>query len=92
MEHLQIEEIMDFVSIDQADEASMRLGAKVSSHIIGCEKCLEKVRAFQDIYDEFIRMGKEPEKEDLRMTYVHREKPDLTDWSAEGFKKKTEQH
>lgn len=57
MKHLTIDRIIDFVSISEMDKASLELSFFVNEHIRECEECLEKVRAYQDVYDEFVRLG-----------------------------------
>lgn len=57
MKHLTIDRIIDFVSISKMDDASLELSLSVNEHIRECNECLEKVRAYQDVYDEFIRLG-----------------------------------
>ena len=57
MKHLTVDQIIDFVSITKLDNESIELFATVNGHIRQCEKCLELVRAFQNIYDEFCRLN-----------------------------------
>lgn len=56
MEHLSVDEIMDFVSFTKIDEESLALAAKVTGHICECAQCRESVRSFQLIYDEFVKL------------------------------------
>ena len=56
MKHLTVDEIMDFVSLTELNSEAIRLSAYVNGHIRQCEKCLNLVRAFQMIYDEFSRL------------------------------------
>lgn len=56
-EHLNIEDIIKFVSIDDLSEESVKLTVKVNGHIRNCDKCLKLVTAVQVIYDEFVRLG-----------------------------------
>ena len=58
MNHLTIEEILDFVSMNQINDKTLKLASKVNTHIRRCPECLRKVNAFQTVYDEFERMGK----------------------------------
>ena len=53
MEHLTVDEIIEFVSLTKMDSKAIELSATVNGHIRKCEKCLEQVRAFQKIHDEF---------------------------------------
>jgi len=58
MDHLKTEEIIDFVSFDKLNDATIKLASRVNTHICRCDECLRRVRAFQTVYDEFVRMGK----------------------------------
>lgn len=53
MDHLTIDQIIDFVSMDALTEQTLALAASVNGHIRKCPQCLQLVRAFQMIYDEF---------------------------------------
>lgn len=57
MMHLEIEEIVDFVSINTLTQENISLTQKVNGHIRGCKECLEKVRAFQNVHDEMMRVA-----------------------------------
>ncbi len=46
-EHLTAEEMIKFVSFKGLNEETKELASKVNSHILNCDVCLEKVRAFQ---------------------------------------------
>lgn len=56
MNHLTVEDIINFVSLTELNSEALELCATVNSHIRKCEKCLKLVRAFQTIYDEFSRL------------------------------------
>ncbi len=56
MDHLTIDEILEFVDLHSMDAASVRLCARVNGHIRKCEKCFQLVSAFQLLYDEFTRV------------------------------------
>ena len=53
MDHLSVEEIIDFVSISELDGASLELASRVNSHILKCPECLRKVEAFGELYEAF---------------------------------------
>lgn len=53
MEHLNVDDIISFVSLPELNSKATELSATVNGHIRECEKCLKLVRAFQMIYDEF---------------------------------------
>ncbi len=57
MEHLTNDELIAFVSMDRLDGPSLKLASKVNGHIGSCGSCLERLKAFQLIYDEFTRLG-----------------------------------
>lgn len=57
MKHLTIDQITDFISIDSLNAASLELSCLVNEHIRECDKCLEAVRAFQNVYDELKRLN-----------------------------------
>lgn len=52
MNHLTVDEIMDFVSLTELDTESVRLSAAVNGHIRSCEKCRKLVQSFYMIYEE----------------------------------------
>ena len=53
MNHLSVDDIIDFVSINELNSESIKLAATVNGHIRKCDRCLKLVRSFQMIYDEF---------------------------------------
>ena len=57
MNHLTVDDIINFVSLSEMNKEAMELSAAVNGHIRKCEKCLERVRAFQLIYDEFSKLN-----------------------------------
>lgn len=57
MKHLTVDEILNFVSLTELNSESIELSAAVNGHIRKCENCLKLVRAFQMIYDEFMRLN-----------------------------------
>lgn len=56
MEHLTIDEVLDFVSMTELNAESIRLSAAVNGHIRKCDRCLKLVQSFQLLYDEFSRL------------------------------------
>lgn len=58
MTHLTVDEMINFVSFDRVNEDSLAIAVKVNSHIRGCEECLDKLRAFQTVHDELVKLGK----------------------------------
>ena len=53
MQHLTVDQIIDFVSLTKLDKEAAALSAAVNGHVRVCAKCLERVKAFQEIYDVF---------------------------------------
>lgn len=56
MKHLTIDQIISFVSLCKLDEQALELSCLVNEHIRECSDCLQQVRSFQDVYDEFLRI------------------------------------
>ncbi|WP_405344899.1 hypothetical protein [Ruminococcus sp.] len=60
MNHLTNEEIQQFVSFKILSDENLKLAARVNSHILKCDSCLNLVREWQDNYDRALqRQGKE---------------------------------
>ncbi|MBR2043033.1 MAG: hypothetical protein IJ946_01700 [Clostridia bacterium] len=59
MKHLTVDEIIAFVSFEEENESTVRLASKVNGHICSCSQCFEKVCAFQTVYDELTKIGRE---------------------------------
>ena len=57
MAHLEIDEIIEFVSFTKINDETMALVKKVNEHILSCKVCREKVEAAQLVYDELCRIG-----------------------------------
>ena len=55
MNHLTLDEIIDFVSLTEINEESIQLMGKVNAHIAQCRECRELVRSYQLVYDEAMR-------------------------------------
>lgn len=51
MTHLTLDEIMEFVSLNELNEESMQLISMVNTHIAECDECRELVRSYQLVYD-----------------------------------------
>ena len=54
MNHLTKEEIQQFVSFKTLDQENLKLAAKVNSHILECDACLNAVRELQERYDSIL--------------------------------------
>ncbi len=60
MNHLTNEEIQQFVSFKILSDENLKLAARVNSHILKCDSCLNLVREWQNNYDRALqRQGKE---------------------------------
>lgn len=64
MNHLTVDEIIEFVSSNDADQETLLLISRVNQHIRTCDECFKNVKAFQLIYDEFIRLADDEEFRD----------------------------
>lgn len=51
MNHLDIETIINYVTINEVNEETKALAGKVCGHIIRCKECMEKVNAFLTVYE-----------------------------------------
>ena len=51
MRHLNAEEIIDYVTLENMGEENLNLCRNVNSHIRGCGVCLERLRKYLDIHD-----------------------------------------
>jgi hypothetical protein len=56
MKHLTIDEIIDFVTSENITD-SLVLASRVNGHIVRCQECFNKVRAFQNVYDGLVDAG-----------------------------------
>lgn len=59
MNHLTIDEIIEFVSSCNADTETLQLISKVNQHIRSCSQCFQLVQSFQMVYDEFTASDEE---------------------------------
>ena len=57
MNHLTVDDMINFVSLSEMNKEAVELSAAVNGHIRKCAECLELVRAFQMLYDEFSRLN-----------------------------------
>ncbi|MBQ7088270.1 MAG: hypothetical protein IJN04_01330 [Clostridia bacterium] len=54
MNHLTLDDVIDFVSLTEINDESIKRIAEVNSHIAVCRECRELVRSFQLVYDELV--------------------------------------
>lgn len=52
MDHLTLDDVIEFVSLTEINEESMQLISAVNTHIATCGECRALVRSFQMVYDE----------------------------------------
>ena len=52
MEHLSIDEIIQYVTVTKGNRETLELMSKVNGHIRGCSVCKEKVNAYEMVNDE----------------------------------------
>ena len=74
MKHLTVDEIIDHVSFTRIDQHTLENAARVTSHISTCGACLRKVRAFQTVYDELVRLG---DQSAFRRTVMDQEQKEM---------------
>lgn len=58
MAHLTFDEILYFVGINELNKENLDLIAKVGHHVAECAECDKFVASVQEIYKEFVRLGK----------------------------------
>ena len=51
MQHLTVDQMIEFASISGMDQRSVELASTVTTHIRQCSQCFERVKAFQLISD-----------------------------------------
>lgn len=66
MNHLDFDEIVEYVSLNTLDEHALRLASKVDTHVRTCDECLELVNAVMTIHEEFVRLKNSKELEGSR--------------------------
>lgn len=59
MEHLSIEEIIKYVTVNNVDKETLDLLSKVNGHIRSCSSCKEKVDSYESINDELKKVTNE---------------------------------
>lgn len=63
--HLSNNDIMRFVSMQDYTEENIAFSKVVNTHILNCEVCLAKVRAFQAAYDVLCAENDNPDITDV---------------------------
>ena len=82
MKHLNLEEIIGFVSFDKLDDDSLRLVQVVNGHILNCDECRVKVSDFQLVYDELMRRNVDV---DFAKTFIKESKAKSDYLCKEGY-------
>lgn len=59
MEHLSVEEIIKYVTVNNVDKETLDLLSKVNGHIRNCSSCKEKVDSYESINDELKKVTNE---------------------------------
>ena len=55
MDHLTLDDIIEFVSLVEINDESKKLISQVNTHIARCAQCRALVRSFQMVHDELRR-------------------------------------
>lgn len=55
MNHLTLDDIIEFISLTDINEETMQLISAVNTHLAVCEECRALARSFQTVYDEMLR-------------------------------------
>ena len=74
MKHLDVDEIIRFVSLNKINRETVEFAAYVNGHIRKCPQCLALVQSFQTIYDEFSRLDKSGDFKEYAATVALKEK------------------
>ena len=56
MNHLPVDQVIEFVSIEELNEETIGLAVSVNAHICKCGKCLKTVKAFQNLHNAFEKL------------------------------------
>lgn len=54
MEHVSVEKIIEFVSLDRLSESDLAMTREVNTHLCDCADCRRRVRAAQALYDALL--------------------------------------
>ena len=58
MEHLNINDVIEFISFDRLDADAVELSGRVNAHIACCAECRARVRNKQCVYDGLLAEGR----------------------------------
>ena len=58
MEHLNINDVIEFISFDRLDADAVELSGRVNAHIACCAECRALVRNMQCVYDGLLAEGR----------------------------------
>ncbi len=62
MEHLNIHDIIEFISFDRLDEETIALSGWVNAHMVDCAECRKLVRNMQRVYNGMLAESRRAEK------------------------------
>ncbi|MBQ9133435.1 MAG: hypothetical protein IJX64_02765 [Clostridia bacterium] len=68
MEHVSVEKIIEFVSVDRLSESDLALTREVNAHLCDCADCRRRVRAAQTVYDALLAECKTREAAKKRLS------------------------
>lgn len=60
MEHLNIGEILDFVSMVSPSEEELEKSKQINAHMAVCTSCRARVRAALSVHDALVAEGRKP--------------------------------
>lgn len=65
MEHLNIHDIIEFISFDRLDEETIALSGRVNAHMADCAECRKLVRNMQRVYGGLLAESRRAVKTDV---------------------------
>ncbi len=68
MEHVSVEKIIEFVSLDRLSESDLAMTREVNTHLCDCADCRHRVRAAQTLYDALLAECKTRELAQKRLS------------------------
>ena len=84
--HLDMKDILAFVSATEINEATEKNAVLVTTHIRSCRKCLELVKVFQALYDELEDLDREDEFEQRAAELLGKEEERASSLSKNHFR------
>lgn len=68
MEHVNVEKIIEFVSLNSLSESELAMTREVNTHLCDCADCRRRVRAAQVLYDALLTECKTRESAKKRLS------------------------